>query len=236
LAVLTFNSRFTSSEVVAIKLENTEPTYFLQKAQLIGVSSYFSAALEGTFKESIERVLKLPGCEKDAFELLLYWLCHRELPDLVDYTFDGNSPDSEEEVSEEEPERTRAAQVQVALVRLWCFADAILTPQLQNVAMKSLLNCFEQARVTVEGLRTTFSLTSYDSLLRKAMLDEFTADYAYEKIFRNNSKNYTAEEKDSCARISGFMSELASRLMSCGVKDHQPAYRQEHSIYMVPCE
>ena len=210
--------------MVAIKLDNSEETYFLQKAQLIGVSSYFSAALEGTFKESTERVMKLPGCEKDAFELFLYSLCYRKLPNLADY-IDHKDDDAVID--------SRASQVQVALVQLWCFADAILTPDLQNIVMKSLLQFFAVTRITTEGLRVAFSLTSKDSLLRKAMLDEFLSDYAAEKRFPSSSNLYTEEEKDSFARIPGLMSELASGLMSCGWRELKGALINDQSVYVV---
>ena len=168
--------------------------------------------------------MKLPGCEKDAFELFLYWLCYRKLPNLADY-IDHKDDDAVID--------SRASQVQVALVQLWCFADAILTPDLQNIVMKSLLQFFAVTRITTEGLRVATSLTSKDSLLRKAMLDEFLSDYVAEKRFPSSSNLYTEEEKDSFARIPGLMSELAGRLMTCGWRDVKGARLNDESVYMV---
>lgn len=75
-------SRFTDGQVITIKLEDTEETFLVQRALLCCASDYFITALEGRFKEGIENVVRLPGCDTETFKLFLYWIGYHQLPGI----------------------------------------------------------------------------------------------------------------------------------------------------------
>lgn len=107
--------------------DDNNSVYSVQKAVLCTASSYFTKAFDGSFSESKERTLKLPGCNSTTFELFLYRLCHQKLP---------------EKMYDDDFETCEPCGVQPALVQLWYFADAYLMPKLQNESLCRLHDCF----------------------------------------------------------------------------------------------
>lgn len=150
-------SRFTEGLTVTIQLENTTKTFMVQRALLCSLSDYFTTALGGSFKEGRDNTLRLPGCDTETFKMFLYWACNRSLPEAPE-PGKGTTPANQ--------------TFQFIMVKVWCFADAILLPQLQNDAMKALLDGLRYARVPVEAIRFTFENSANDSVLRKAILEE----------------------------------------------------------------
>ena len=221
---LTEYRRFTDGQIIAVKLEDVEETFLVQKAVLTSASSYFIAALEGEFKESTESTLKLPGCTKETFELFLFWICHRELPGLWEWLDKGDSA--------AKTYQQTAGRAQTAFVRLWCFADAYLMPKLQNAAMILLLECLENSRTNAGAAKLALELTSSGSPVRDAVMDELVSDYTRGPKGERDDR-YSEEEMDTLGATPGFMSELTTRLFSVGVERYSGVCGRESGHYMV---
>ncbi|KAK5166591.1 uncharacterized protein LTR77_008134 [Saxophila tyrrhenica] len=115
-------------DLVTIKLEGIEDVHIVQKAILCAASPYFLKALDGGFSESSKLSLTLPGCDTGTFEVFLYWLCHRKVPEEV------SNPPAEDVIPD-----AKVSQ----LFRLWTFDDAYLMPRLQNEAMHCFFRTLE---------------------------------------------------------------------------------------------
>lgn len=68
-------------ELITITLEDSSTNFAVSKALLCKTSDYFKKALDGGFREAGTRQLRLPGCDKHTFNMFLYYLLKRELPD-----------------------------------------------------------------------------------------------------------------------------------------------------------
>jgi len=193
-----FNS-FETDYSVTTALEDSSRTFVMQKAMLCNLSTYFVKALDGDFEKSAARTLKLPGCDSDIFQLFLYWTCNRTLP-IGECT---------QKIPNTEASATRHREECVYLVRLWAFEDACLMPELQNAAMKALLNEMYTHRVPVEAVREAFATTAHGLLIREATMKEaFRACIEYED-------GYDTEEKEVLDTIPGLFKGFTDELISC---------------------
>lgn len=187
----------------------------VQKALLCSVSDYFVKALDGPFQESSQSTLRLPGCDADTFRLFLYWLCHRRFPEYR---------------ALEERSDAYILQVQELLVRLWCFAEALLLPNLQNETMRYLLKVLDSSRVRVQAIRLMTELAAEDSVLHSTVMREVACDYKQD--------TYTIEEANELGALPGVMYELTTRLLKRDEYKNEPlSYRaadDDQGRYMVP--
>ncbi|KAK4539369.1 hypothetical protein LTR36_010999 [Oleoguttula mirabilis] len=196
-------STFQDDYMVTITLENSPTSFQVQKALLCNTSDYFKRALDGGFKEGSDRTLRLPGCDQETFEVVLYWITSKTLPDFAaeldneDTTFDAR--------------HEMSSVRQTLLVRTWAFGDAYLMPKLQNMAMRSLLAVFKHNRAHPEALREAFATTGAESTIRKACIMEAASDI-YEEA-------YTNEEKDRLGATPGFLSALLDVTGNCFDED-----------------
>ena len=153
-----------TSEMVAIRLEDEEETFYVEKALLCRASPYFTAALEGSFKEAREGVLTLPGCDRKTLELFLTWTLHHYIPEHLITMPDGLY---------QEQDHFKASELQVILVRLWCFANSVIMPALQDTTMDILRRCLRKIRscdVHPEAFKTLVALAPTVSALHGTMM------------------------------------------------------------------
>lgn len=215
------HSRFTDGQVIKITLEGADKTFFVQKALLCSASSYFATALSGSFKEAAENQLRLPGCDQETLEFFLYWLCHQRLPAQLVSITDADKSDY----------ASKRAKAQAPLVRLWCFADMILMPALQDDAMLRLIDCFHESRVHAHAVAASVELATSDSLIHKAIMDELARDMVADN--ESDEQIFTEENKNEMGAIPGVMSGLLDRLIARSDIIHLGTTERNRSKYMV---
>ncbi|KAK5110163.1 hypothetical protein LTR85_001545 [Meristemomyces frigidus] len=206
---------FQDDYMVTITLEGSHNTFKVQKALLCSTSEYFKKALNGRFKESGDRTLKLLGCEEETFQLVLYWLVHRTLPDAAEET-DTASLDYEKRYQ-------LSSNRQVLLIKVWSFGDACLITKLQNEAMRSLLNPLRLYSVSPVALREAFATTSVSSVLREVLMTEIVPDLY--------DVDYDEEEMAALGAIPGFLGALLGVTRQCGSRES--ASSQDPKQFMV---
>ena len=89
--------------------------YNVQKAFLTYYSGYFSKALNGTWKEARDKVVRLPDIEPAIFNLFIEWLYTQNLPNLI--TLDANKID---------------LSSQLWKIKLYVFADRFAVSRLRT--------------------------------------------------------------------------------------------------------
>ncbi|KAK5137777.1 hypothetical protein LTR08_007349 [Meristemomyces frigidus] len=185
-------STFQGDYLISVKLEGSDKTFMMQKALLCDASEYFVAALNGSFREGVERTISLPGCSAETFELFLFWLLRNKLP--------HSAPDKP-------TEGTLARDRQLLLSRLWSFGQICLIPKLQNDAMRALLELFHGNQVDILVVEEVVAREPIDSVLRDAVMRDVLNDYI--------CNDHTEMQKDRLGAIPGFMSDLTGRLFDC---------------------
>lgn len=165
--LLTTRSTFKSDTIIEIALEDGG-NFTVQRALLCNASEYFRAALQGQFAESQTKKLRLPGCDTRSFELLLYWICNKQLPGSLSRRHSLKWDDENYDESERATEH-----LQGSLARLWYTAGMYLMPALQNKVMDCLLDIFGHLKVRASALEIAFDAGSPDCLLRSMLLQEF---------------------------------------------------------------
>lgn len=160
---------FEDDYFVTIALEDSEKRFTVQKALLCSVSPYFTSALQGSFREAGDRTLRLPGCEEETFQLVLYWISHRRFPNFVlPVARLGRTSETDD---------TFVRNLQVLCVKTWLFGDAYLMPKLQNEAMRGLTQIFTRHYyVQIEAIRLAFEGTASGTVLRAAILRNLNSD------------------------------------------------------------
>ena len=214
--------RFQDDHIITITLEDGSGTTFrIQKALLCSASQYFVKALQGSFKESDEHALRLPGCDADTFRLFLYWLCHGRLPEDMK---DKGPPGDHEERD------MFCRRRQELFIRLWCFADAYLLPKIQNEAMRAFLDHLRSSRVRIESVRLAFELASEHSPLHSAVMNEL--------IYDCGRLAYNVEDMDYLGTIAGLMYKVVAKLRASldGTEESEWKGTSKNDIgeYMVP--
>jgi hypothetical protein len=127
--------------------------YTLHKDLLCFYSDFFRAALNGSFKEAVERKIELPDVKIEVFETFQVWLYTQTLPK------------NEDEATEVYPAFAR-------LIRLWIFGDKYQIPLLQNNAMDAMLaKVDEDQQVPTKVLNLAYENTVLNSPLRRAITD-----------------------------------------------------------------
>ncbi|KAK5166590.1 uncharacterized protein LTR77_008133 [Saxophila tyrrhenica] len=179
--------------------------YFVQKAILYNASQYFVKALEGSFIESTEQVLKLPGCDSATFDVFFFWLCKGNLPTTLQVI--GGLGYQDRDVSTMRARRSEDCEKQKLIVRTWCFGDACLLPVLQDVAMRALCASSKACPITDEVLCLAVQTMPRDSALWRLCFDKFA-------VFFYHARDLMSEEwKDEIGQIPGALKELTERLI-----------------------
>lgn len=212
------HSGFIDNYTIAIKLEGCEAIFHVPKAKLCDASKYFRAALDGGFKEASKNVLKLPGCDQKTFQLFLYWIFHDNIP--VDLGYFQSADVEEGEVY--------SAELQVSLVRLWCFADLVLMPDLQNATMRYLMDHMSTTCVKVEAVKAVTLIASPDSQLYKMIMDDLTSDIAKFHVIAHKP-----ERRDQLGAIPGVMSAVLDRILAQRFGHINSAKEKGYNQYMV---
>lgn len=199
---------FEQPNLVNITLEDGG-TFWVQEVLLCNLSSYFSAALKGSFKERRTKTLVLPGCTTTTFKHLLFWIINRKIAVLP--------------VS---PDDTSDAQVQ--LVHLWAAGQMYLLSKLQIDIMDCLLHMFKMSPPRAAGISMAFELTSEDSIWRELFLFELAAR-------SKGLSEYSEEEMDKIGSIPGFTKAYVE-LSANGPEFRRQFLTQRAHRYRVPEE
>lgn len=108
---------------------------------------YFKNALTpGTFYAGEEGHLHFPQDHRDAWEVFLYWLFHKDIPVLT--------------------------HNQRTLVRCWCLGDKYGIPSFQDHIMWFLLIHFRSNPVELDAVKEGFENTAPHSSLRQLLVEE----------------------------------------------------------------
>lgn len=175
----------------------------MKRSLLCDASDFFRSVLRGTVKKEKQRKLRLPDCDTDVFELLLYWICNKRLPDLE------SQVDLLSWEDEARDESTHAVGVvQETSVRLWYAAGRYLLPVLQDEIMLSLMSILENMTIDPIAMRTAFEKDP-DGESRSAMfrmlLDQFSRSFSGMSTDDKGKKWL-----DEFGEIHGFLAEFAS--------------------------
>ena len=143
---------------------------------LYNASEYFVKAL-ANFKEGNERLLRLPGCDLDVFQVFCHWLINKTLP-----AFAGEITATHTSSGQE----TLAAQFTVLLSKVWVFADACLIRGFQNEAMHALLQVMKASCFGADYVHDALLVAPQDSLLRQALVRHMTFAWARGSLDKND--------------------------------------------------
>lgn len=155
-------------------------------------SDYFTKALDGTFSESSTRELRLPGCDKETFQLFLFYLSQKSLPNISPNTDNDDDFDAG-----------------VVYARVWVFADYLVIPKLQDAALCQVMRILQK--------ENSISLTEYaydnsveGSPLRRVVVAEAVNDLVDEFKYRGSDDERKRFER--LAAIPGYFLDFAHRL------------------------
>lgn len=161
--------------------------------------------------------LLLPGCNTKSFELLLYWMFKKELPDLT-WAEEAASSGEEDEEEDTHDCQLSCGEPQVALVRLWHSAGIYAMPELQNAAMNRLLDLLFGCFVAQKAIQAAYDIGAPGCYLQDVLVQEFVLDYT-----DRPEDNHDETEMNNFARIPGFFSNFAAVMR----KDVQARDRRE---------
>lgn len=208
-----------NDELIAITLEDCPRHFSVSKALLYNASDYFRKALDSGFMESSKRILRLPGCDEQTFNLFLYYTTKNALPDFKTLCAD---------VCKSNPgwdgAHARRSELQCALVRLWTFGDAYLIPKLQNLAMKELINLLDICTVSSEAVNLAFETAAMDSPSRRVFVKECVQDY----------EELSVQDMDMLGALPGFFLRFTEQILRCpgkGCKHWPKCTPSDHKEY-----
>lgn len=145
---------------VTVGPEKTE--FLIHKAFLCHYSPYFDRALNGQFIEGQTQAVDLPEENTEAFATFVDWVYTQKL-------------DSEPTIGSGDAATPMGfSDAMTLLVRVWCLADYLQVPKLQNLAINALIShhsLFSNGRCPVEQLPLVYSLTPAGSNLRKLFVN-----------------------------------------------------------------
>jgi hypothetical protein len=152
--------------LVNIELEDGG-TFKVQRNTLCRASDYFRKALTGNFLETESKVLRLPGCSIDTFELILYWLCYSSLPNFAEDIITTHQQSTHFELCK------LAFPLQTRLAKLWIQCDMLLMPALQNEATRRLEPLLLEYLVSHDAAYLACHATESSSPLRRLLVTVF---------------------------------------------------------------
>lgn len=159
----------------------------------------------------------MPGCDEKTFQLFLFYLVEKSLPEF-------KTADEVREYFNDE----RLVEA-VAFARLWVFADFQLFPKLQDVAMGYILVMLTE-HVSVSMVKYAYGNSIEGSLLRKVVV----AEVAHEFIGGYWSPDHEQEDFEGLALVPGYLLDFANCLRD-GLKSgcSAPCEGRNDSEYMV---
>ena len=217
---------FQNDQLITIVLQDTGDRFHVQKALVCNASEYFTRALQPSFQEGQADVIHLQSCETDTFKLFLYWLCNRVLPPTA---YEPQHPWTWTEESQKALQKQ-----QMALTKLWIFAESRFIAALQNETMRRLLTQMGDCTPPVEAIRLVAQHCPDTSVLRAAVIQE--------AIVCLLGLSYEREQAVSLGAIPEFMDDflevLYQQYEECGIYG-QPipsncVDKNDYERYMVP--
>jgi len=148
------------SNIIQVKVGADQQIFNVHKDLLCYYSSYFERALNGDFKEAIDKSIELDDEDPFIFQAFVSWLYTERLYEDKKEPIDPKSEDREK--------RTTVNLSQRQLMQIWLFGEKRGIPALQNKAINLYHQNFSESRLLdVYLLNTVYEQTLEDSKLRK---------------------------------------------------------------------
>ena len=141
-----------------------------------------------------------------------------------------------------ETDKNAITDTQDTLVRLWCFADRFLIPQLQNAAMRPLLTLVRISYVRTAVASLAFRSTPHNSPLRTVIARRLLYDLHPANALNNYGEQiYEEADMDQLGSTPGFMakcltsiSETKCKTLPCSCEsDCYRLHEREDDKFMV---
>lgn len=162
--------------MVCILVGAEEKEFLAHKDFLCHYSEYFDKALNGPFIEGQSMVVTLKEDNPEAFAVFLDWIYTQKL--------DANPLI----VGSKEPMGYHEAMA--LFVRVWCLADYLQVPGLQNLAMDAVIQWERHCYIVPTGiLHLVYSLSPPNAPLRQYFVDAITREMPDEG-FHKHAKEF----------------------------------------------
>lgn len=155
----------------------------------------------------------MPGCDRKTFHLFLFYLANKRLPQNPKY-----------EVTWRDDEYTGEYDGGESLGRLWIFGDFLMLPELQNLAMKSIV-LFLNHPISVELISVAYKHSAEGSPLRKLVLAESVDNHVFRHGYGKDR-----EGMDRLGALPGFFCDFMVRLE----ENSERLLSWKYSDFMVP--
>lgn len=189
----------------------------LSKSVLQAASPYF--AKPGLLPDSLSAVFGrkylLPGTDSDTLQAFIFYLLNgHKLPRFrLAYTRIAAHCDPYKIT-----ETLLAAKItlQSTLVKLWCLAERVGMPQLQDLAILDLWDLLQVCHVQVEALEIALGMTADNSPLREMLMREYTRSW--------KAGHYSFEQQNRLGASWGFTAMFSEMKTECLAPEcaHEP--------------
>ena len=137
--------------------ESGKRTFMCPKSQLCDASAYFDRALNGEFKEASEGCLQLPGASVESVKLLLYYITQDEMPPIAR---EIAREVAKESGTTQEAFKERIVEYHKMLAEVWMLGEQVMMPEMQNEAMREILELMKQSSTPAAAVAHGFELGS----------------------------------------------------------------------------
>ena len=169
--------------MVTLLVGKSEKPFYVHVDRLCETSSFFKAAFASQFKESLEKMMKLPEDDESTFLLFIDWLYYRRyemLPELDDDDEDDDDDDDADDDSGEDEEEDEGDRFLQAF-RLFVLAEKYHVPNLKRLVIKRL---FADGNVCRSGPSNASVAYVYAHTTRSSGLRKLVADWHAWRIDR----------------------------------------------------
>lgn len=183
--------RIDYSENITVLVGPEEKAYILHTSVLTAQSTFFRAAVEGGFKESKEKVIRLPEIDTESWSTYLQWIYSNEVVVLNPEEIDNDG---------------YGVKRRNRLITLYLLADAVDDLTLRNKIVDEYVKVFKSTRLwECENISVLLNSVSESNKFRELILDF---------ILRSSpdSAAYLQEISDQLPK--SFLLEVATTLLT----------------------
>ncbi|KAI9709172.1 MAG: hypothetical protein M1812_007757 [Candelaria pacifica] len=204
----------THRTMITIKVGPKAHPFMIHKELLCHYSSYFRAALMGSFREAAEGIVTLPDDEVEMFEYFMHWLYTKKLAD---------------EEADELPLGSNE------LIEIYLFADKRGVPSLMNKVVDMIMATvpFVGGVPAFNAVDLVYENTASNSLLRKLFVDLYAYDIDVDTL-PDLSKPGTTTESLFLGRPKEFLVGIALanvRRLPFRLRDEKAPFELDISQY-----
>lgn len=166
---------------------DTQP-YLISESRLKQTSEYFANAIKHeNWGVAQDGKLNFPDDDKNAFELMLYYIVEGSLPNSLN---------------------TAAVATQKVMIETWAIADKYLIRDLQDLIMVTLLFQFDNQELDWEVVRCAFERTGEGSKMRRLIAEEAMCRTFTGESFMNSDSAEVKELEKAISGIEGALCEV----------------------------